>query len=148
MSRYLLDTNILLRAVDPASTDYNTAVNAIAHLLTQTYECCITAQVLIEFWVVATRPTAVNGLGWSIEQTQLEIEQLLDQFPFLDDTPQIFTTWLQLVNQYAVKGKRTHDIRLLAVMMTHAITNLLTFNPSDFIAVPGIAIVHPQDIIP
>ncbi len=46
-----------------------------------------------------------------------------------------------------VKGKRTHDIRLLAVMKASKITHLLTFNPDDFIPVPNITIVHPQDFI-
>lgn len=39
----------------------------------------ITAQVLVEFWVVATRPIAVNGLGWSAEQARTQIAQLLVQ---------------------------------------------------------------------
>ena len=42
-------------------------------------ECYLTAQVLIELWVVATRLVEVNGLGWSIEQTRQVIDQLLDR---------------------------------------------------------------------
>jgi hypothetical protein len=41
------------------------------------YECVITAQVLIEFWVVATRPIEVNGLGWSVEKTRAKINRLI-----------------------------------------------------------------------
>ena len=63
MTKYLLDTNILLRASDRSSSRYDLAVNSVASLIIQGHECIITPQILIEFWVVATRPIEVNGLG-------------------------------------------------------------------------------------
>jgi hypothetical protein len=45
-------------------------------------------------------------------------------------------------------GKRTHDIRMIATMITHDITHLLTFNPSDFAIASAITIVHPEDVVP
>jgi hypothetical protein len=103
--------------------------------------------VLIEFWVVATRPVAVNGLGWSVEQTSHKIQQLLAQFPLLEETPQIFTNWLEVVTTAQVMGKRTHDARLLAIMLANGVTHLLTLNPSDFNSPANITIVHPQELI-
>ncbi|MBN4000405.1 MAG: type II toxin-antitoxin system VapC family toxin [Nostoc sp. LPT] len=144
---YLLDTNILLRACDPASSSYVLALEAIARLLAQGEECVITPQVLIEFWAVATRPIAVNGLGWNAEQTHTEVEQILDQFTLLEDNPQIFTYWLSYVTTYKVMGKRVHDARLIAVILTHGVTHLLTFNTDDFTSTAGIVIVHPQTVI-
>jgi predicted nucleic acid-binding protein len=147
MTCYLLDTNILLRASDPSSPSYTLAVEAVSRLLSQGDECVITAQVLIEFWVVATRPVAVNGLGWSVEQTSHKIQQLLAQFPLLEETPQIFTNWLEVVTTAQVMGKRTHDARLLAIMLANGVTHLLTLNPSDFNSAANITIVHPQELI-
>lgn len=146
MTRYLLDTNILLRASDPDSPSYDRAVEAVARLLDQGDECVIAAQVLIEFWVVATRPVEVNGLGWDVEQTENEINQLLEQFSFLEDTEQVFPFWLRLVTTHQVKGKRTHDMRLIAVMQVHDISHLLTFNPDDFAKILDITIVHPDRV--
>jgi predicted nucleic acid-binding protein len=60
VTKYLLDTNILLRASDRASPRYYDSVNAVASLIAQGHECVITAQILIEFWVVATRPIEVK----------------------------------------------------------------------------------------
>jgi predicted nucleic acid-binding protein len=147
MTKYLLDTNILLRASDPNSSSYLIAMNAVDTIIKQGGECFITSQNLIEFWVVATRPTDVNGLGWTTSKTSTEIGQILTQFSLLSETPDIFTNWLQLVTDNDIKGKRTHDIRLLAVMKVHSISHLLTFNPDDFIQPQNITIVHPQDII-
>ncbi|MBW4539357.1 MAG: hypothetical protein KME43_09435 [Myxacorys chilensis ATA2-1-KO14] len=63
MTQYLLDTNILIRLSDSASPDQLMIFNAIAQLITQGNQCVVTSQVLIEFWVVATRPSNVNRLG-------------------------------------------------------------------------------------
>jgi predicted nucleic acid-binding protein len=107
----------------------------------------LTSQIIIEFWVVATRPTEVNGLGWTPERTKNQINQFLTRFTVLEETPEIFTLWFQLVTDYNIKGKRTHDIRLLAVMKAHSITHLLTFNPDDFVPLPNIIILQPQDLL-
>ncbi|MBE9040260.1 PIN domain-containing protein [Oscillatoriales cyanobacterium LEGE 11467] len=147
MTQYLLDTNILLRAYDSASPNHNLAVEAVSKLLERGDECVLTAQVLIEFWVVATRPVEVNGLGWSVDRTRGIVETLLGQFPLLEESAQIFPNWLNLVATGKVMGKRTHDVRLIAVMLAHQITHLLTFNPKDFTIAPNLIIVRPQDLI-
>jgi len=116
MTQYLLDTNILLRASDPNSSSYPLIMNVVDMIIRQGGECLITSQILIEFWVVATRPKDVNGLGWTTQKTQQEINQILSQFSLLEESPDIFPLWFQLVTIYNIKGKRTHDIRLLAVM--------------------------------
>lgn len=84
MTRYLLDTNIVLRFCNRSDLDHPLAVDAVTQLLNQGDECFLTAQVLIEFWVVATRPVEVNGLGWTTEQVHDIIQQLLLQFPLND----------------------------------------------------------------
>lgn len=62
MIKYLLDTNILLRAADVSSFTHSLANEAIAQIIADGNKCVITSQVLVEFWVVATGPTDVNGL--------------------------------------------------------------------------------------
>ena len=148
MTRYLLDTNVVMRFCNPSDVQHELATDAISRLLMQSDECLLVTQVIIEFWVVATRPTQVNGLGWSVERTRSTIDQLLDRFPFLEESPQIFPNWLNLVTTNRVMGKRTHDARIIAVMLANEITHLLTFNPSDFAGISSITIVHPQDLPP
>jgi predicted nucleic acid-binding protein len=147
MTKYLLDTNIFLRASDPQSPSYSLAMNAVNNIIKQGSECLVTSQVLIEFWVVASRPITVNGLGWNSLKIQTEINAILTLFVLLPDNADIFTNWFNLVTAYNIKGKRTHDIRLLAVMQTYNISHLLTFNPTDFINIPNIKILHPQELI-
>lgn len=113
MPRYLLDTNILLRSSDPNSLSYQLASECVDRLISQGNPCVIISQVLIEFWVVATRPLEVNGLGWTTERTHTKIAQIISQFELLPETDEIFTTWLDLVTSYQIMGKRTHDLRLI-----------------------------------
>lgn len=147
MTKYLLDTNVVLRFSNPSDEQHGLATEAVVTLLMRADECYLTAQVLIELWVVATRPVDVNGLGWSIEQTRNIIDQLLERFPIAEEAPLIFTNWLALVTENQIKGKRTHDIRLVAVMSAFNISHVLTLNPNDFAGISGIKVVHPQDII-
>ena len=91
MTSYLLDTNIILRASDPVSTTYSLAAESVFLLLNENHECFLTAQVLIEFWVVATRPVEVNGLGWTTERTRLQIDLLTSELTLLEEKPEIFT---------------------------------------------------------
>lgn len=146
MVNYLLDTNILLRMSDSTSPLNLLAGQVAARLLQQQNQLYITGQNIIEFWVVATRPTEVNGLGWAVERTRSEIQQILNQFPILEETPQIFPYWLQLVTQYQLQGKRVHDARLVAVMLAYNVTHLLTFNPDDFRRIEEITVVSPESV--
>ena len=146
MTNFILDTNILLRFCDPVSPSYEQARQAIAKLLTDGHQIYLAPQSLTEFWVVATRPLEANGLGWDVRKTRSEIDQLLYQFPLLEDTPAVFAHWLYLVTAQNIKGKKAHDARFVAAMLTHGVTNLLTFNTDDFKTYSGVTLLHPSDV--
>ena len=112
MAAYLLDTNILLRSCDPGSGAHRAAVDAVAALLLRGDDLCIAPQNVIEFWVVATRPADVNGLGWDPERAAAEVDRLLDQFELLEAHPDAFSHWLRLVTSHesAASGRMTHTL--------------------------------------
>ena len=142
----LLDTNILLRFCNPTASQHAEAVRAVLRLLATGEALHLASQNLIEFWAVATRPVEANGLGWDTKKTHSQIEQFLDQFRLLDDSPAIFAHWWTLVTTHNVKGKNVHDTRLVAIMLTHGITHLLTFNTDDFRRFPHITLIHPNEV--
>ena len=146
MTKYLLDTNIILRFTDTDSAEYDLINNTILKILVAGGQCFITSQVITEFWVVATRPTTVNGLGWTVEKTEQAVEMLINQFDLLEEIPAIFPQWLSLVKSYKISGKRAHDLRIQSVMLTHNILHILTLNPQDFVAIEGITIIHPNNL--
>ena len=72
--RWLADTNILLRSAQPShpiSSDVNDVVRV---MLARGDELFVIAQNLIEFWAVATRPIANNGLGLTVAQAGQELQ--------------------------------------------------------------------------
>lgn len=87
---YLVDTNLLLRSVDPNHSMNPDAVNAINLLRSQGEQLHSVPQNLIEFWSVYTRPIERNGLGRTVTEAQAEINRLKTLFPLLLDTSAIY----------------------------------------------------------
>jgi predicted nucleic acid-binding protein len=146
MSRYVLDTNVVLRVADTSSAQHSMIFRSIASLKENDQELFLAPQVLMEFWSVATRPLNVNGFGWPVELVRNEINKLLQLFPLLPETPAVFEEWLRQVTERKVVGKRVHDARLVALLHTHGITHLLTFNAGDFKDC-GITAISPDQIL-
>jgi len=64
----LIDTNILLRSVQPTHAMHASAVRALARLMEQGEPLVISIQNVAEFWNVATRPASSNGLGFLLRK--------------------------------------------------------------------------------
>ncbi|MDQ2801021.1 MAG: PIN domain nuclease [Armatimonadota bacterium] len=107
-------------------------------------------QNFTEFWAVATRPLSANGLGFTTAQAEIELANIETLFPLLPEGPAIYPEWRRLVTLAGVSGKPTHDVRLMAVAVTNGISNLLTFNGSDFTRfislAPTVTILDPNQV--
>jgi predicted nucleic acid-binding protein len=100
----LIDTNILVRTLQPHHPLYSIADRAIRQLLRQGREFHIVPQNLIELWAVLTRPMAYNGLGLMTVAALAELERLKNIFLLLPETPAIFPAWEALVGLLMVRG--------------------------------------------
>lgn len=145
---YLIDTNVLVRLANTADMFYATAARAVTELHRRGETLHVTPQNLIEFRSVATRPVAVNGLGFSpADATAAAFEA---SFPLLVDTSDVFPAWKALVGALHVRGKQVHDARLVAVCHVHGVTHLLTFDAQHFVRLashqPGVSIVDPANV--
>lgn len=129
---YLIDTNVLLRLAQKKHPMRPDARRALVTLRQQGEELCIIPQNIIEFWAVATRPVANNGLGLTVNEAAGEIKKLKRLFKLMPDLPPIYAEWESLVTEYLVVGKPTHDARLVAAIKAHNLSHILTFNTDDF----------------
>jgi predicted nucleic acid-binding protein len=128
---------------------YADAVNAIATQRNRGDMLHIAPQNLIEFWNVYTRPINRNGLGHTAEEAEAEVNRLKAFFLLLLDTPTIYQEWERLVVRYRVMGVNVHDARLVAAMRVHGLTNILTFNTTDFARYSEIITAyHPTAVTP
>jgi predicted nucleic acid-binding protein len=147
VTTYLLDTNVVVRLMEPAAPEHATVEDAIRRLIMAGHALVLAPQVLTELWVVATRPVEGNGFGWPPGRTADVITRLRSQFVLLDEGPAAFERWLTLVEAAKVRGKRAHDARLAAVMLSQGVTHILTLNTADFDGLPGIRALHPSAVL-
>jgi predicted nucleic acid-binding protein len=56
----------------------------------------------------------------------------LPAFSLLDETEAAVNQLQYLVHQYKVRGKQIHDANIVAVMLTHGVHRIVTFNRGDF----------------
>ena len=86
-------------------------------------------------------------MGWSATYTRNVIQQLVQRFPLIDESPKIFSNWLKIVSSHQIVGKRTHDARIVAVMHSAKVQHILTLNPKDFAGIDNVLVVHPKDVL-
>ena len=127
-----IDTNVLLRVANPGDARHRISVRTLAHLREEGVRLVVVPQVLAEFWVVATRPRDVNGLGASAQEADAELERLLGFFDFVPEPPETFALWRHLVTSVPEVGQRAHDARLVAAYALAGCDRLLTLDPRDF----------------
>ena len=144
---HFLDTNIVLRLLNAAAPEHKIVRTAVERLESQGEELRVGLQVLVEAWVVATRPAANNGLGWPADVALVALEATRARFPVLLDDETTATRWIDVVSKHGVLGKRAHDARIVALMASHGITELLTLNVQDFTGMPGVEPVHPDTVV-
>jgi predicted nucleic acid-binding protein len=144
---YLVDTNILTRLVEPSHAMHQQAHDAVSLLIRQANTLSVISQNLYEFWVVATRPTNVNGLGKTASEALANLIYFEGLFHWLDETKPIYGVWKHLVTSTPIIRKNAHDARFVAAMSVHGLTHLLTFNTQDFRQYPGITAVTPAEVL-
>ena len=139
----LIDTNILLRTVQPSHPMHAAAVRALEILMKREESLVLAVQNVAEFWNAATRPIVNNGLGFTIEEAHAELVRIEGFFQILTENMASYVTWKALITE---RGVQVHDARLAAVMKNHGIAQIVTFNVGDFARFPEIEAVHPDNI--
>lgn len=107
-----------------------------------------TSQNYVEFWNVATRPADRNGFGLMPTEAERLLCLVERLFPGLPDSPAVYPEWRRLVVAFGVRGVQVHDARLVASMLVHGVTQILTLNTGDFAryAPEGITAVDPNSV--
>jgi predicted nucleic acid-binding protein len=142
----LIDTNVLLRRTQPDHESHAAAVESVALLLERNERVYFTPQNISEFWNVATRPQAQNGLGFSIALTAGEVAKIEQALFLLADSPAAYAEWKRLVLIHRVVGAKVHDARLVAAMNVRGIRRILTFDVADFRRY-DVEVLHPSSVL-
>lgn len=143
----LLDSNILIRWLQPRDPAFSVIEESIAQFAHEGSILCYTSQNLAEFWNVLTRPADRNGYGLTPIQEDLHAQQLERRFRLLPDNLAVPEEWRRLQVASGVSGVQVHDARLAAAMRVHGVRRILTLNKSDFVRFEDIEAVHPHDVL-
>ena len=141
-----LDSNLLLRWVQQTHPQQVVALAAMTNLELSGHDLCLLPQNLYEFWVVATRPPGVNGLGKSGPEATALLSRFRSAFLLFGDVPTILPEWERLVAAHNVLGKQAHDARIAAAMRVHGVAHILTFNGPDFTRYPHVTVLDPYAV--
>ena len=148
MAMRLLDTSILLRTAHPGEPELHLAREAGAILRNRGERLCVVLQNLSEFWNASTRPPSTRGgFGLTTADVDRRVRLIERTTTFLPDTDTVRRHWRQLVVAHQVQGVQVHDARLVASMLAHNVTHLLTFNTADFRRYGQIVAAHPRDVV-
>jgi predicted nucleic acid-binding protein len=125
----LIDTSVLLEATDEARG----AHAAARALIERGDRLVLSAQVVREFLVVATRPVSMNGLGMSLPDALENVREFRRIIRLLPEERPILPTLLSLLGEIPCQGKSIHDAHLVAAAIVHRVGTITTMNREDFL---------------
>jgi len=80
-------------------------------------------------------------LTW--QELQQQIDAILAQTILLNENETSTRKLIDLGSRYQVIGKQIHDTNIVATMLIHEVTRLVTFNPDDFKRFSEIEVIVP-----
>lgn len=126
MRKIFVDTNILIFATFVGSPFNEDARAVLKNLSLSGAELVISSQVLREY---ACNMTAHKyALRAAVERNITRFQQMT----VLYDTPSVFQRWNLLMQQYTVSGKAVYDCNIVATMLEHGVSEIVTHNVKDF----------------
>ncbi len=143
---YLADTNVVLRWALEADPLHAVVRSAVIRLRELGHRVVVCPQNLVELHAVATRPAAANGLGLASSEARAMATLVQAAFPVLAESAQVHIQWQALVDRYGVIGRQAFDVRIVAVMLSHGVTRLLTLDPTHFVRFAEIEVLTPQQV--
>ncbi len=126
--RVLVDTNVLVYAVTTTVPEHLSSVSTLSRLQTQGDELVLTAQILREYVKVIT----ADAFGLSSAEAVARARRLRADYAMLPERLSANKILLGLVETYSLKGKIIHDANIVAVMLDHGVTTIVTHNARDF----------------
>jgi predicted nucleic acid-binding protein len=84
-----------------------------------------------EYLAVVTRPQ-VWATALDVSEAIADTDMFSRRFRILDDGPAVWAELTGLSRRFKFGGRQVHDATIVATMLTHGETELLTFNEVDF----------------
>jgi predicted nucleic acid-binding protein len=138
-----VDTNILVYATRRSSSFHQVSREALLRARQDGLWLCLSRQVLREYLAVVTRPQP-GVVPFTMAKALARAELFARAMAVLEDGPAVMQELLGLCRTIPLGGRQVHDANIVATMLAHGETRLLTCNGKDFVRfAPHIEIVAP-----
>lgn len=131
-ARVFVDTNVLLEATDEGRRLHARAQGLFRDAFDDGVDLFLGTQVIREYLVVATRPIENNGLGMTTELALDNIKRFQEKASMLAETLQAGEVFVKWAGRYGIRGKRLHDLQILATASVAGMHALVTANERDY----------------
>ena len=131
-TKALVATNVLLEATDEGRRFHAQAQNLFRNASDDGVDLFLGTQVLREYLVVATRPIENNGLGMTTELALDNIKRFRKRVSLVAETLQAGELFVEWAGKYGIRGKRLHDLQILATASVAGMHALITANEKDY----------------
>ena len=125
-----VDTNVLVYST-AAGTPFHTQARAALARLASSGPIAISRQILREYLAVTTRPQ-VWAKALTLAEAIADTDSFSQRFTVLEDGLPVWDRLGSLSRGFSFGGRQVHDANIVATMLAHGETRLLTFNEADF----------------
>ncbi|WP_067619310.1 type II toxin-antitoxin system VapC family toxin [Dissulfuribacter thermophilus] len=132
----LVDTNVLIYAVDADSQFNNQAVKFLSDSALKLFT---TSKNISEFLVVLTRNAEIE---LSSSECLDILSSLLSDIEILYPTPISMDVFQKLVRKYNPRGLWIHDVEIASIGMAHGISVIATNNIADFKRIAELEVIE------
>jgi predicted nucleic acid-binding protein len=91
----------------------------------------ISRQILREYLAVITRPSGKSE-PLPMREALADVARFSAAFDILEDGPEVGTQLVTLCQSIVLGGRQIHDANIVATMLAHGESRLLSANRSDF----------------
>lgn len=143
-NRIFLDTNVLVFSNVTQALLHQAARHTLQRLVVEN-ELWISRQVLREYLSTLSRQQQFSK-PQPPEVLAADIHYFQSHFLIAEDNPSVTERLLELIQQFPTGGKQVHDANIVATMLTHNISALLTHNTGDFARFSSLITLMPLEI--
>jgi len=129
-SKAFVDTNVLLRATHADADMHIQAARLLKQARRNYHELWVSRQVIREYLVNTLRP-GILSIPLSASEAAVRVSRLRVLFSVADDTDDVTTQLLSLLQRFPGGGKQVHDTNIIATMLVNKIDTLVTADIED-----------------
>ena len=128
-----IDTNVLIYSTFPdfEPEKHIRSLETLNQLLLSGTPLFVSSQILREYFAISTNGSIFKKPLTS-KQAAGKIREFLKRFTLLLEKETTIQTLVDLIEKYAVSRQKIHDLNIVATMIDHGVSQLLTYNKKDF----------------